>query len=125
MLNFFAVFLGGGLGAVIRYMTGVYFERNLHLELPLATYTVNIVGCFILGFLYILFINKTDVHSAVRLALTAGLCGGLTTFSTFSVELFEMLRTADYANAAIYLFFSVAVGLAAVMIGAYFAKFCI
>lgn len=125
MLNIFAVFLGGGLGAVIRYLTGVYFVRNLHLELPLATYTVNIVGCFILGFLYILFINKTDVNSAVRLALTAGLCGGLTTFSTFSVELFEMLRTADYANAAIYLFFSVAVGLAAVMIGAYFAKLCI
>lgn len=125
MFNVLAVFLGGGLGAVVRYLTGVYFLRHLHANLPLATFTVNIAGCFLLGFLYILFINKTDWNTAAKLALTAGFCGGLTTFSTFSVEIFEMMRTANYFSAALYVILSLAVGLAAVMIGAYFAKLCI
>ena len=125
MFNTIAVFAGGGLGAVIRYLTGVWFLKYLHVNLPLATFTVNITGCFIIGFLYILFINKTDWDSAVKLALTAGFCGGLTTFSTFSVELFEMVRTSQYIQAVLYIALSVIAGLIAVMIGAYCAKFCI
>lgn len=125
MFNVIAVFAGGGLGAVIRYLTGVWFLKYLQVNLPLATFTVNITGCFILGFLYILFINKTDLNSAVKLALTAGFCGGLTTFSTFSVEIFEMVRNAQYVQALLYTALSVIAGLAAVMIGAYFAKLCI
>ncbi len=125
MFNTIAVFAGGGLGAVIRYLIGVWFLKYLHVNLPLATFTVNITGCFIIGFLYILFINKTDWNSAVKLALTAGFCGGLTTFSTFSVELFEMVRTAQYIQAVLYTALSVIAGLIAVMIGAYFAKLCI
>lgn len=125
MFNTIAVFTGGGLGAVIRYLIGVWFLKYLHVNLPLATFTVNITGCFIIGFLYILFINKTDWNSAVKLALTAGFCGGLTTFSTFSVELFEMVRTAQYIQAVLYTALSVIAGLIAVMIGAYFAKLCI
>lgn len=125
MLNVFSVFLGGGFGAVLRYLTGMYFLKNLHTNLPLATFTVNVIGCFILGFLYILFINKTDWNSAVKLSLTAGFCGGLTTFSTFSVEVFEMIRNTQYVQAFLYIGLSVLVGLIAVMIGAYFAKLCI
>lgn len=125
MLNVLSVFLGGGFGAVLRYLTGIYFLKNLHVNLPLATFTVNIIGCFVLGFLYILFINKTDLNSAVKLSLTAGFCGGLTTFSTFSVEVFEIIRNAQYIQALFYIGLSVLVGLIAVMIGAYFAKFCI
>lgn len=125
MFNTIAVFAGGGLGAVIRYLIGVWFLKYLHVNLPLATFTVNITGCFIIGFLYILFINKTDWNSAVKLVLTAGFCGGLTTFSTFSVELFEMVRTAQYIQAVLYTALSVIAGLIAVMIGAYFAKLCI
>lgn len=125
MLNVAAVFLGGGLGAVLRYLTGVCFLKNFQTSLPLATFSVNIIGCFILGFLYILFINKTDMNSALKLALTAGFCGGLTTFSTFSLEIFEMIRAANYFTAVVYIFLSLAAGLAAVIIGAHFAKFCI
>lgn len=125
MLNLIAVFAGGGIVAVLRYLSGVWFVKTLHLNMPSATFTVNIAGCFILGFLYILFINKTDWNSAVKLALTAGFCGGLTTFSTFSAEVFEMVRTAQYVQAGSYVLLSVIAGLIAVTIGAYFAKFCI
>lgn len=125
MFNLLAVFIGGGLGSVIRYLTGVYLIRIFHSNLPAATFAVNITGCFILGFLYILFINKTDWSAPLKLALTAGFCGGLTTFSTFSVEVFEMIRTAQYLHALIYVVISIAVGLIGVMIGAYCAKFCI
>lgn len=125
MLNLLAVFAGGGLGALVRYLTGIFFLRHFQVNLPFATFSVNIAGCFILGFLYIIFINKTDWSSALKLALTAGFCGGLTTFSTFSVEVFELVRTAQYIQAFSYVMLSVIAGLAAVMIGAYFAKLCI
>lgn len=125
MLNIIAVFAGGGIGAVLRYLSGVWFLKNLHVNLPVATFTVNITGCFVLGFLYILFINKTGWNQAVKLALTAGFCGGLTTFSTFSAEVFEMIRTAQYVQALWYILLSVIAGLIAVTIGAYFAKLCI
>ena len=125
MLNLLAVFAGGGLGSVIRYLTGIYFIRTFHTNLPAATFAVNIAGCFILGFLYILFINKTDWNEPLKFALTAGFCGGLTTFSTFSMEVFEMIRTAQYFPAVIYVLMSIAAGLIGVTIGAYCAKFCI
>ena len=72
-----------------------------------------------------LFLHKADWNSAAKLALTVGFCGGLTTFSTFSVEIFEMVRTANYLDAILYVILSLAIGLAAIMIGAYFAKLCI
>lgn len=125
MLNVLSVFIGGGLGAVLRYLTGIYFLKNLHLNFPFSTLTVNIFGCFLLGFLYIIFVNKTDMSTVAKLSLTVGFCGGLTTFSTFSVEIIEMLRSANYLNAMLYVILSLFLGLAAIMIGAYFAKLCL
>ena len=84
MQNVLAVFLGGGAGAVLRYLTGVLALRYLSVNLPAATFAVNIVGCFILGVLFAVFVDRPEVNTSLKLALTAGFCGGLTTFSTFS-----------------------------------------
>src|SRR5699024_9896508 len=99
MLNIIAIFTGGGIGAVIRYLTGLIILKYSHLSLPPATFIVNVAGSFLIGFLYIFFIEKQELNPAIKLALTVGFCGGLTTFSTFSLELFEMIKNAHFINA--------------------------
>lgn len=123
MHNILAVFIGGGTGAVLRYLAWVLAVKVLHVNLPLSTFVVNIAGCFILGFLFALFVSKPEINPALKLALTAGFCGGLTTFSTFSFEMFEMLKNAQYMQVSVYLVSSLTVGLLAVWIGVNSAKF--
>lgn len=122
MLNILAVFLGGGFGALARYLTSLYMTKVLAVNLPLVTFTVNIIGSFLIGFLYILFVQKSDLSPALKLALTVGFCGGLTTFSTFSLELFEMVKNAQYLHAFVYAILSVIICLIAVTVGVYCAK---
>lgn len=122
MLNILAVFFGGGSGALTRYLTSLYMTRVLAVNLPLATFTVNIIGSFLIGFLYILFVQKSDLSPALKLAITVGFCGGLTTFSTFSLELFEMVKNAQYLHAFVYAILSVIICLIAVTVGVYCAK---
>lgn len=122
MLNIFAVFIGGGIGAAVRYIVGIVFLHTLKTNLPAATFCVNIIGCIILGFLYVYFIEKTQIPSAVKFALTAGFCGGLTTFSTFSLEIFEMLQNNQFITAFLYILFSVIIGVIGIFLGGYCAK---
>lgn len=69
------------------------------------------------------FVEKFQVHPALKFALTVGFCGGLTTFSTFSLELFEMIQNSYFLQAFLYVLFSVIIGIIAVYLGGYFAKF--
>lgn len=122
MLNLIAIFLGGGIGAVSRFLISLNLTKICNVNLPLATFLVNIIGSFTIGFLYILFMEKTDLTPALKLALTVGFCGGLTTFSTFSLELFEMISHQQFMQAAIYALLSVLVCLVMTGIGVYCAK---
>lgn len=123
MYNIIAIFLGGGLGAVSRYLVGINLARHFEINLPISTFLVNVVGSFIIGFLYFLFVEKADISPVVKLALTVGFCGGLTTFSTFSLELFEMVGNHQFFHAFAYAILSVTICLIMSAIGAYFAKF--
>lgn len=122
MYNIFAIFIGGGIGAILRYLTGILCINYLKFNFPIATFTANIIGCLILGFLYVFFIEKSQITPVIKYALTVGFCGGLTTFSTFSLEIFEMIQNTQFLNAAIYIFFSIAVGILATFIGGYLCK---
>ncbi len=122
MLNVLAIFLGGGIGAVLRYLVGLNFSKYFNISLPISTFFVNIIGSFIIGFLFFFFMEKTDITPALKLALTVGFCGGLTTFSTFSLEIFEMFSNQQFVQGLIYIFLSIIVCLLMTMIGAYFAK---
>ena len=122
MLNLIAIFLGGGIGAVSRFLISLNLTKIYNINLPIATFLVNIIGSFAIGFLYILFMGKTDLTPALKFALTVGFCGGLTTFSTFSLELFEMISHQQFMQAAIYALLSVLVCLVMTGIGVYCAK---
>ena len=122
MLNILSVFIGGGLGACLRYLTGVLITGNLKINLPIATFLVNIVGCFLIGFLYVIFVEKMQASKQLKLLLTVGFCGGLTTFSTFSAEVFDMIQNGQLLNASAYTVLSVIIGCIAVFFGGYCAK---
>lgn len=122
IINVFSIFLGGGLGAVTRYLVGVNMVKNLPVNFPFATFLVNIIGSFLIGFLYFFFLDKTQLNPALKMALTVGFCGGLTTFSTFSLELFEMIENQRFMNAFAYVILSVIICLVSVFIGVCCAK---
>ena len=122
MLNVLAIFLGGGIGAVLRYLVGFNLSKYFEISLPISTFLVNIIGSFVIGFLFFFFMEKIDITPALKLALTVGFCGGLTTFSTFSLEVFGMLTNHQFVQAFSYIVLSIIVCVLMTMIGAYFAK---
>ncbi len=125
MINCIAVFFGGGIGAVARYAVSILFARSLTsaLTFPLATFVINVLGSFILGFLYAMSVFSGKLPPELHLALTVGCCGAFTTFSTFSLEILNLIRDGAFAAAFLYVLASFAFGLLAVALGFFFAKF--
>ncbi len=123
MSNILAVFIGGGVGSVLRYLVWVLFSVYRFPASVLATFCVNVVGSLIIGFLYVYFMSKIDSSEQVRLMLTFGLCGGLTTFSTFSMETLTYIQDGMYGHALFYIASSVIVCLIAAFAGGYVARY--
>lgn len=122
MLNLLSIFIGGGLGSVLRYLVNLTFGKTVMCQncaLPLATLSVNLIGSFFLGFLYAVFIQKTDFPPYLKVGLSVGFCGGLTTFSTFSFEAYDLLKNGEIIAAGGYVLLSVIICIAAVGVGIY------
>ncbi len=123
MKSVLIVFAGSGFGGVLRYMVQKIFVDAGFVSFPAGTFTVNIIGCFLIG-LFNAIADKNNVMSPdARIALTTGFCGGFTTFSTFANENMSLLRNGDYLLFSIYTILSVAIGIAAVVFGSNMLKF--
>ena len=120
MTTLLQVALGGALGASGRYLTGVAASRLMGLGFPWGTLTVNIVGSFVMGMIVVVLGH----YSANRFApfLMAGVLGGFTTFSAFSLDAVTLWERGQVVTAAVYVGASVLLSLGAIILGLIFAR---
>jgi CrcB protein len=95
------IFLAGGLGSVCRYGLGSLVQSYAHVRFPVGTLAVNVIGCLVVGALGKFFLHA-QTETMARGALVVGFCGGFTTFSTFSYEVFGLLSAGDWPRAVAY-----------------------
>jgi len=110
-----AVFAGGALGAVARAAVGTLAADD-PASWPWATFTVNIVGAFLVGYFTTRLLERLPLSSYRRPLLGTGLCGGLTTFSTMQLETLKMIEHGHWALATAYTVTSIVLGLLAVQV---------
>jgi CrcB protein len=114
---FLAVALGGAVGASSRYGLDRLIERRSFAVFPWSTFTINISGCFLIGFVIAALVDRHEAPAWVRAGLVIGVIGGYTTFSTFAQESLDLLRADDVALALLYSLGSLACGVLAVLGG--------
>ena len=91
-MNWIAVFIGGGLGSLARFSISLLLLKFSKSNLPIATFLANILACLILVLALNYFSNHSDVPKWLKPLLVIGFCGGFSTFSTFSLETFQLLK---------------------------------
>ena len=111
------IFIGGGLGAVLRYLLAGWVQQASGSVFPFGTLVVNVSGCFLIGLVGGLLLGLRPLPEEYRLALLSGLLGGYTTFSTFSLETFQLAENHGYFYAGLNIVLSVTGGLIAVWMG--------
>nr|WP_279653340.1 fluoride efflux transporter CrcB [Pseudomonas morbosilactucae] len=112
-----AVSAGGVAGTLLRFATGNWISANWPRHFYTATLAVNIVGCLLIGVLYGLFLLRPEVPIEVRAGLMVGFLGGLTTFSSFSLDTLRLLESGQVPLALGYAAISVFGGLLATWAG--------
>ena len=110
--------IGGGIGSMFRYLISVFVGRHVPIVFPFGTFLVNCSGCFLIGMFYSLATKYTGFNPEWRLFLITGVCGGYTTFSTYSYDGLVLLRQGSNLSFLLYVIGSVVLGLLATFAGA-------
>lgn len=110
-----AVALGGAIGSVARYLVGIGSGRLFGMSFPWGTLIINVTGSFLIGTFIALFATRWDLSQAARVFLTVGICGGYTTFSTFSLDAFYLMERGELLSSAAYMIASVVMSVAALV----------
>lgn len=118
------IFIGGGIGSLLRYVVSRLVNRSIVSAFPYGTFIANVTGCFLIGF-FIFYFSETRfgaVSLPWRVFLITGVCGGYTTFSSFSSENILLLTNHQIATFLAYTFGSLALGFLATYSGILLAK---
>jgi CrcB protein len=111
------VALGSAVGGMVRFALGALIQQRTGTTFPVGTLAVNLSGSLLLGFLLRYSLGTPAVSAEVRAFLTTGVCGGFTTFSTFSYETAALIEDGDYRRAAWYVGLSLVLSLAGAFLG--------
>ncbi|MFZ1081308.1 MAG: fluoride efflux transporter CrcB [Candidatus Kryptoniota bacterium] len=118
MFRSFLVFIGGGIGAVFRYLLAGWIYRVIGTDFPYGTLVVNVLGCFVIGLFLMMAENRFLISPSVRTFIAVGIIGGFTTFSTFNFETLELLKNGTFALGLLNIGASIVLGLSATWVGA-------
>ena len=121
-MNLMMIALGGALGAVSRFLLGNAVSKAIGSALPYGTFVINVIGCFAMGLLMTLIVDREMLPAAWRLFLCVGFLGGFTTFSSFGYEALMMLTEGRLLVVLAYVGGSVALGLVAAGLGVLCAR---
>jgi len=121
MKELLLVFFGGGLGSMARFAIGNFFSKSEY-SLPYGTFLVNILGSLLIGIVLGWALRQNSNSSSLIIFLTAGFCGGFTTFSSFAHENYILLKNGEIGLFALYAIGSLILGILAVLAGIWFSK---
>jgi len=122
MYMILAVAGGGALGAVLRYLTSLFMGNAIGGSFPWGTFSVNVLGSFLLGLCVILFSSIEDINQELRVFIMIGLLGAFTTFSTFSLDAFEFWERGEYLSMMSYIGLSVFCSIAGLFAGVFLMR---
>jgi CrcB protein len=110
-----AVAAGGALGAVVRYLVAIGSGRVFGTDFPWGTLIINVTGSFLIGIFTAMFTTRWNLPQAARIFLTVGICGGYTTFSTFSLDAWYLIERGQTWASATYMIASVVLSVGALI----------
>jgi CrcB protein len=123
MKQLLIVFIGGGMGTVMRFLIGKFLPYS-GKGFPWNTFCANLVGCLLIGLLTGYFLrNNAENQSSLVLFATVGFCGGFTTFSSFANENLSFVRSGDYTMLLAYSLLSLTTGILMVYLGILIDKY--
>ena len=118
--NILLVGTGSFVGGALRYLVSLWLKYTGGV--PWATFLVNLIGCLLIGLLWGLFSRCANASQQLVLFLSVGLCGGFTTFSTFSKESLQLIQSGNWWYLAFYVTGSILLGILLVAAGVHIAK---
>jgi len=110
-MDIFAVFIGGGLGSIARYLISKWVPIP-ESGFPMATFIANLLACIILASMAAYVTRQTQTPPYLRLLIMTGFCGGFSTFSTFSLETMTLIERGAWSTATLYVSLSILVCVA-------------
>ena len=122
MMTYVAIAIGGTFGCWARYGMTNLMQSIYGRDFPYATLSINVLGSFLMGFLFVETLERLTVSPELRTGILTGFIGGFTTFSTFSMEILLLAERGFAAKGLLYLLLSISLGLAAAFGGAYIAR---
>jgi CrcB protein len=117
-----AIAIGGTLGCWARYAMTDLVQAIYGRDFPYATLSINLLGSFLMGFLFIETLERLTISPALRTGILTGVLGGYTTFSTFEMESFLLVEQGEPTKAILYVVLSVGLGFLCAFGGAYIAR---
>ena len=122
MWAYVAIAIGGVLGCWARYAMTNLVQAIYGREFPYATLSINVLACFMMGFLFEETLERLTISPMLRLGILTGFIGGFSTFSTFAMETLLLAEQGEPARSLLYVLLSIIFGLAAVTGGVYIAR---